>query len=118
MGGLDVKIAIIAVFMRPSCQYRKKTEAKSGSSAGFWFRLRLCGWFTLWFRFWFRFCLGIQIIGRRHQWGRQIRGTRNLQISGEHHISKVNSEPTAPDGEPLEVRNLHAFGKNECDSLI
>ena len=41
-----------------------------------------------------------------------------VEVSGEDEVSEVDAELPAPDGEPLDVADLHVLGKPEGDLLL
>ena len=61
------------------------------------------------------------------KWGWQIGGCRcggdsgdglvQSEVFGEYEVAKVDGEPAAPDGEPLEVTNVEGGWKSQLDVL-
>merc|ERR1719223_1992803 len=41
-----------------------------------------------------------------------------VEVSGEDEVSEVDAELPAPDGEPLDVADLHVLGKPQGDLLL
>ena len=41
-----------------------------------------------------------------------------IEVSGEDEVSEVDAELPAPDGEPLDVADLHVLGEPEGDLLL
>ena len=46
-----------------------------------------------------------------------VLGLGELEVVREDQIAEVNTEPPAPDGDPLEVPDLHVGGHLESDLL-